>query len=404
MTSEDDLLWDVLIVGAGPAGATAAYHLTSAGFSVLLLDKKEFPREKVCGDALIPDTLHGLRAMGLYEAVRELGFCVDRLTIMSPSGIRVELPAECVTLRREVLDRLMVQQAVASGSVFRTERVTGLREATGAVHAKLADSQLEPRARIVVLATGADVALLDKLDMVMRRRPSAVALRCYMWSPVEIEELIVSYERRIAPGYAWIFPLGCNQYNVGCGVFLSARDSQKVNLRTVFERFTKETTVARRLLQKSQTITPLKGARIRAGLDGSVMGVKGRVVPIGETIGATYPFTGEGIGKAMETAAVAAEHIASALETDDMEPVKQLAGEIERRLAPKYRGYHVAQRWLAHPWLSDLMASRMRTDRSLRDKAAGILNETVDPKTLFTWRSLVPNWRTTTSRLTRWRT
>jgi geranylgeranyl reductase family protein len=401
LSTDDDRLWDVLVVGAGPAGAAAAYRLALAGFSVLLLDKKAFPREKICGDALIPDALSGLRALGLYETVRSLGLCVDRLTVISPSGIRVELPAECVTLKRETLDALLLQHGVAKGVAFRVAKVADLREGANGVTARVAGSHRELRARIAVLATGADVALLDRLKMVERAQPSAVAVRCYVRSPVDISELIVSYDRAISPGYGWIFPLRGNEYNVGCGIFFRGAGSRKVNLRHVFDKFTKDTVQVRRLMQNRQATTPLKGARLRSGLDGAILGVGNRVVPVGEAIGATYPFTGEGIGKAIETAAVAAEYITQALEQDDLEPMRQLPGEIRRRLAPRYEGYLVAQRWLSRPWLADLVATRVRASSRLRDTAAGIINETVDPKVVFNWRTLIPKWERKRTRIVR---
>ena len=65
--------WDVAVVGAGPAGATAALHLARRGLRVALVDRHRFPRDKVCGDALIPDAIHALERCGLYDTVRAHG-------------------------------------------------------------------------------------------------------------------------------------------------------------------------------------------------------------------------------------------------------------------------------------------------------------------------------------------
>jgi flavin-dependent dehydrogenase len=298
-----------------------------------------------------------------------------------------------VTLKRDVLDALIVDAAVKQGAVFRVGAVTGIRQpSSDVVTAAIHDSDVELRARVMVVATGSDVTLLDQLGMVRRRKPSAIALRCYVRSEAEIDELVISFDRAIAPGYAWIFPLGDREYNVGCGVFFGRKGRPGVNLRQAFTRFVTETAVARPVMKAGSMATPIKGARLRAGLDGTVFDGPERIVPIGETIGTTYPFTGEGIGKAMETGALAAEQIHVALSKDVDWPLRQLTAKIERELAPKYRGYLVAQRWVSIPWLTDLLAARIRLDSALRENVAGVVNETADPRAVFTWRALASGW------------
>ena len=393
LSNEDRRTWDVLVVGAGPAGTTAASRIACAGNSVLMLDKDAFPREKVCGDGLIPDALKVLRDQGLYEQVCNAGHRVDHLTVMSPSGIRIDIPSECVTLRREILDAMLLEHALDSGAEFRVGTVTDVQPTDSeAVSVWVNGLGLPLHARVVVLATGADIRLLNKLGMVLRSAPSAVAVRCYVRSPVKRDELLVSFDRSIAPGYAWIFPLGEQLYNVGCGVFYDGRGSHGVNLRRAFNRFC-ETNAARELMSNGRTFTPLRGARLRAGLEGTVLRGCGRIVPVGEAVGATYPYTGEGIGKAMETSVIAAEQINAALTHDSSEPLARIEVRLRQELAPKYDGYRIAQKWISRPWLSDMLAARIQASERLQEATAGILNETTDPRYVFSWRNLAPGWR-----------
>ncbi|UCD24364.1 MAG: geranylgeranyl reductase family protein [Gemmatimonadota bacterium] len=390
--------WDVVIIGAGPAGSTAAATLAPLGHSVLLLDRHSFPREKVCGDGLIPDALTSLRSLGLYDRVKRLGHSVDHLTVVSPAGIHVEIPAECITLRREKLDTLILEHAISRGSTFvkaRIERVQ--QEERGGVRALVAPTGELIHARVAIIATGANVELLVPLGMVVQQRANGMATRCYVRSPVEIDRLIVSFEKEAAPGYGWIFPMGGGEYNVGCGIFYDDERCAKVNLRQTFESFT-AAKVARSLMTGADSITPLRGARLRAGLGGAVLFNGGSVIAIGETIGSTYPFTGEGIGKAMETAMLAAQQVHLALEQGDTEPLSLLPALVEEQLSPRYLGYRVAQRWISKPWLTDLLAARICRSPHLTRAAAGIINETTDPRTVFTWRTLLPDWM----RIGRW--
>jgi len=395
-------LWDVLVVGAGPAGATAAAQIASEGYEVLLVDKHEFPREKPCGDGLIPDALNSLKSLGLYDSVRRLGHAVDRLVIVSPSGIRIEVPTECITLRREQLDQLIVDEAVERGAHFEIGTVTAIRqEPSGEVAAALNNVERQLRARIAVVATGADVSLLTGLGMLYRSRASGMALRCYVKSSFELDHLLVSYRRSIAPGYAWVFPMGNNEYNVGCGVFYTRPRDSTVNLRDVFSTFVNQSPVAKPLMQGAESVTRLRGARLRSGLEGAAFSNGESVVAIGETAGATYPFTGEGIGKAMETGAIAGRQVCRALQAGDFAPIRHLSRLFQEELSPRYTGYTVAQRWLARPWLTDLLAARISTSRRLRQVAANILNETADPRAVFSWRILLPAWAKSKRRSTR---
>jgi flavin-dependent dehydrogenase len=135
-------------------------------------------------------------------------------------------------------------------------------------------------------------------------------------------------------------------------------------------------------------VSPLRGARLRCGLEGSSARGPGNIVAVGEQIATTYPFTGEGIGKAMESGEMAAQHVARALATGDSRHLDEYARRIDEELRPRFRGYALAQRWLARPWLNDLVARRIRKAGYLREAVRGIVAETVDPADVFSWRGV----------------
>lgn len=383
--------WDAIIVGAGPAGSTAALRLAAEGHDVLLVDKRAFPRDKVCGDALIPDALASLRRCGLFETVRALAYATDTVSVYSPSQIRVDLPGEFLTIRREHLDRILLEAARAGGAAFHHGEAVGITSDSDGVAVALPDGAPPLRARFGVLATGAEVSLLHTADMLRRRRPSGVAVRCYMRSSIGIEALIVSLDRSILPGYAWIFPMGGGEYNVGVGTFYHGRRNRGVNLRERFGAFLASFPLAQQLTERTTDVSPLRGARLRCGLEGAVgCDARGRVIAIGENIGTTFPFTGEGIGKAMESGELAARQIHTALTTDALEPVRQFPTILDRELLPRYRGYKVAESWVSRAWLADSLAKRIKRSPALRRAAAGILGESVDPERVFRWRNLLP--------------
>ena len=360
---------------------------------MLLIDKAPFPREKVCGDGLIPDALGSLRRANLFDDVVARGHFARVLSAFSPSTIRVDLPGEFVTIRRRVFDSLLQQAAVAAGAAFQVAEATAISESDGGVTIRLASGGHPLRARVCIVATGADLSLLDCLGAPHRSTPSAVALRCYVRSRFAIQELIIAFHRSVLPAYGWIFPLGNGEYNVGCGVlYRQGRPQGNVTLRQTFEAFGTHFPLARQLMEQAVEVTRLEGARLRCGLERELANPGRRVLAVGETVGATYPFTGEGIGKAMETAEIAAEQTHRALSDGDLGALAAFPRRLETELEPRYEGYRIAERWLARAWLTDLVAWRVSRSAGLRRAAAGMLSETADPRAVFSWQLLLPRW------------
>lgn len=388
---------DVLIIGAGPAGSAAAARLARAGVRVVLADRTTFPRDKVCGDALIPDALAALERLGLTPVVEASARVVDRLRIYAPDRSHVDVPGRMACLPRRRLDALLHDAALASGAVALDGHglESGLETAGRVTGARLRDATTgvvrDVHARFVVLATGAAVDPLTRFGVCRRRAPSGVAARAYYQAgpalAAELDHLVISFDRAIRPGYGWIFPGPDGICNVGVGVFQDGPMAPAANIRILWQRFITGFEPARRVVSGAPCLTPLAGAPLRTGLCGAGLGRPGLFV-VGEAAGTTYSLSGEGIGKAMASAMLAADCIVQDGH-DDGEPETAYAKRLHEAYADRFNAYRTAQRWLSHPDFCNWLARRARNGRYVRDQLAGLLNESADPRQLFSASGLM---------------
>jgi geranylgeranyl reductase family protein len=392
-SSISDGLWDVVIAGAGPAGAIAAAHLAAGRHRVLLLDRKKFPREKVCGDGLLPDAMRCLDAIGIGEMVRAAGHKSSTSVLISPCLNESEIPGEYLTIKRSLLDMIVAQKAVDLGVFFAYGEVKQLTvEPDGLVYFTIQGIEKRFRARIGIVATGASLRLCRKLNWAARKKPSGVGLRCYVRSSLALDRLVISFfthGRFAIPGYGWIFPMCDHEYNVGCGILSPDRARKPtINLQEKFKTFLDSFPLARDLMQQSNRTTALRAGTLRYDFEGVYPFVNGPIVAVGETIGTTLPFLGEGIGKAMESGQRAAAAISAALDFDDLSKLRHYGQYMESEFKGRYRGYRMAEKWLARSWLNDFLLSRFGKSQYAKDILAGIIAETSNPQDLFSLKGI----------------
>jgi geranylgeranyl reductase family protein len=391
---------DVLVVGAGPAGSACAQLLARAGVNTVLVDAHAFPRDKVCGDGLIPDAHAALQRLGVYDEVMAQAQRVRHVACTGPRGGRLDVPGRLAVLPRRQLDDIVCRAAVRGGAHLHAparfdaplldgERVVGARLTVGgATH--------ELRAQQVVLATGAVPQALIAAGVCERRTPSAVALRGYVRHPAlaaRITDLEIVWHKRLRKGYGWIFPCRDGVFNIGVGLMHShhrqvdgRQAMQEVNLREMFAAFCEVHAPARELMRSGTPQGELKGAPLRCSLDGARLTRPGLMVT-GEAAGSTYAFTGEGIGKAMETGMLAAKTLidvgASGFDTAHGPYATALGA-----LKPRFDLYERANRVNNHPWLADLMIWRANNSPYILKRVEGVLEETSNPGNLFSARGI----------------
>ena len=391
---------DVLVIGAGPAGSACAQALAKAGIDVLLADQHNFPRDKICGDGLIPDSHAALRRLGVYDEVAALATPVQFVRCVGPSGRLVDVPGSLSVLPRKVLDHVLVRAAQRAGAKLSTpwkfeaplldgEQVVGARF-------KVAGQAHEVSARWVVLATGAVPQALTAAGLCERHTPSGIALRGYVKNDAmvpHITQLQMMWHPRMRGGYGWIFPAPGGLFNIGAGLtgsHIKQRDGkgrmQDVNLRGMFEAFCEVYAPARELMATGVLQGEIKGAPLRCSMVGARWSRPG-LLGTGEAVGSTYAFTGEGIGKAMETGLLAALAITQDRHASDADVRRRYEVELAK-LKPRFDMYETASHVNLRPWIADIVVWRARKSPRILRRLSGMLEETQNPGRLFSWRGL----------------
>jgi geranylgeranyl reductase family protein len=351
---------DVLVVGAGPAGSSAAYWLASAGLDVAVLEKASFPREKVCGDGLTPRAVASLDAMGV-DTSPAAGWVRHRGLRVYGGGQVIEVdwpqlsrwPDHGLIRTRREFDQLLARHAGTAGArVHEGVTVTDpLLDDAGrvvGVHATVGEERSPQtwRARLVVSAEGLSGRLAKSLGLLRREdRPLGVAVRRYVRSPRgEDDYLDISFDlsengptRESMPGYGWVFGMGDGTANVGFGL-LDARAAGDVDHRAVLRRWLASLPPEWEL-DEEHAVSPLRGAGLPMGFHRQPAYTRGLLLA-GDSAGAVNPFNGEGISYAMETGRMAAEAAIEALAAAEGPAREAALRRYPRRLSDEYGGHH----------------------------------------------------------------
>jgi len=355
---------DVIVVGAGPAGSAAAYHLATAGLDVLMLEKTSFPREKVCGDGLTPRAVKALTAMGI-STDEDDGWLRNKGLRIIGGGGRIELawpdlsayPGFGTIRARTDFDQLLARHAQKAGvRLLENVTVTGpaLDERTGRVTGVTArvknHDPAEKRfgARLVIAADGNSSRLSVSMGLHKRDdRPLGVAVRTYYTSPRHNDEYLEAWldlwdGKDLLPGYGWIFGMGDGTSNVGLGLLNTSDSFGHIDYRVLLRRWLSAMPAEWGFCEENRT-EPVRGAALPMGFNRTPHYTKGLVL-VGDAGGMVNPFNGEGIAYAMESGEIAARTIVQALGRPTHAGTERVLQGYPVALKQNYGGYYTLGR------------------------------------------------------------
>jgi menaquinone-9 beta-reductase len=335
---------DVVVIGAGPAGSSAAAWAARRGRDVLVVDSAEFPRDKACGDGLTPRAVAELELLGLggwldgrvrHHGLRMSGFGAD-VEVRWPGP---SFPHTSSAVPRTELDDRIRQVAADDGAsmLLGVKAVDVVRD-SGRVTAVILDDGRQIGCEHLIVADGARSTLGRVLGREWHRETVyGTAIRGYIKTARADEPWITSHlelrspDGDVLPGYGWIFPLGNGEVNIGVGALATAKRPADAALRPLLAYYTK--------LRREEWGFD---GEARAGLSallpmgGAVSGVAGaNWMLIGDAAACVNPLNGEGIDYGLETGRLAVDM----LDTGDL--TAAWPAELQRHYG---RGFSVARR------------------------------------------------------------
>ena len=392
MTSQHD----VLVIGAGPAGAAAGYWLARHGLDVVMIDKKTFPREKTCGDGLTPRAVKQIEDMGLgaqlsqfhrYEGLRATAHG-KALELHWPS--HPIYPQHGYVVRRRELDTMVVRNAVAAGATLLEGREAlapvldrgFVRGAT--VLAPGADSPVDITAKYVVVADGANSRFGRAIGTFRTKEwPYGTAIRTYWETPRHAEPWIESAldvkdrNGNPLPGYGWIFPVGDGTVNIGVGLLSTFRDFKSVNTTHLLDEYAHMVADRWEIDPDNPTDKATSG---RIPMGGSVGPKSGPTyLVVGDAAGSVNPFNGEGIDYAYETARIAAGVLADAIHNNDPAALQRYQSLLDDEYGQYFKVARLFARIIGRPVLMRELSRVGMQSRTLMEWVLRIMANLLRP-------------------------
>ncbi|MFX1571675.1 MAG: NAD(P)/FAD-dependent oxidoreductase [Promethearchaeota archaeon] len=367
----ENRIYDVCIVGAGPAGSTCAFYLTQKGIIPLILEKKEFPRDKICGDAFTQRAQIHLERMGILQKLIEEnkgrwtaqgGLVSPRRIVYTGDSYAQTKSHLVIAVKRKIIDELLCKTAVEAGSILiENYSVKGVSFDENMdywiIHPKKGEKQLY-YAKILVLADGASSHIAQSLGIV-KGSPQAVCSRSYVKAGTYKfdQDGICVIPMNLVPGYCALLREADDDL-VLCCYILPFGKTRTENLYKIHHDLIENDPFISKALGPNAELEEMKAAPIRFG--GTSQSYDNNLLLVGDAAGMIDPLTGEGLQYAMDAAEIAADIIVAAFKKNDF--TKKFLKQYQRKWMKSFGkdfkwSIRMARFCAKHPIFFDAFAS-----------------------------------------------
>ena len=383
----------VLVVGGGPAGSAAAYWLARDGHQVTLVEKKEYPRDKTCGDGLTPRAILQLQDMGFdfdvtgFHKITGLrSYAGDDLMIEMPWPEHSRFPNWGGVIRRRDLDEQVARLAEKEGvTILEKTTATPVIEEGLLTSVSLSNGSGSETATpdLTIIADGSMNRFGRDLGTARRKDyPMGMAARGYYSSPRSEDPFLESQldlrdsSGATMPGYGWVFPLGDGTINVGVGLLSTFKRWKQVNTTKMMNDYVATAPDHWQLSPESQLTKPLGGKLTMSFSKSPLVGANW--ITVGDAAGAINPWNGEGISYAYETGRIAAEYVGKAVESGEMGGLKSYPQRLEDEYGLYYKMSRIFVKLIGYPSVMRTVAHTGLRNRSLMEWTLKVMANLLD--------------------------
>lgn len=366
MTSEHKY-YDVIILGAGPAGSMATLALKKSGLKIALLEKEKFPRDKICGDAVSSIVNRVLRQIDpeleIELALFEQKVYIEKAKLYSPKFQSLEIAfgrkGHCI--KRIDFDNWLFEKAKLNtdAEIFENIKVKTVLANAEFVEVKLENGNVF-RAKIILGCDGAHSIVAKQLaNFKVDRKHYSGAVRQYFKNIKGLEgnALEVYFLKGYLPGYFWIFPLKYNEANVGFGMLSETISNKNIDLKKSLTEIIKTIPEVAERFKNAEQLEEIKGFGLPLG--SKKYNISGdRFMLCGDAASLIDPFSGEGIETAMESAKFASEKIINCFKENDFskENMRSYDERVYKKMWDNFKSHYDLQRILGNRvWLINLL-------------------------------------------------
>ncbi|MBN2420532.1 MAG: NAD(P)/FAD-dependent oxidoreductase [Deltaproteobacteria bacterium] len=293
---------DILVIGAGPAGASAAQKAAESGLKVLLIDRKPVIGRPVRCAEFMPRQLLGELDCGKDFIVQ----AIQSMKSILSGNVIAETPSPGFIINRDIFDRALAEKAGEAGSEIWTNARAMNFDGKSVFVSKNRD-HINVKAGIIIGADGPHSRVGKWMRSINKNLVPAIQARVHLTEPAEITE--VYFDKGYFGGYAWLFPKG-DMANVGVGI---KHGNSYNEIRKTLDYFLQKLKEQNRITGE---ISEYTAGWIPAESPRKI--VKGNIMLVGDAAGQTHPVTGAGVAQAVICGKMAGEWAAEAIKKDDI--------------------------------------------------------------------------------------